>query len=521
MKFLKSVKEWRFFILGVFAVIGLFLFFRLSAITNLPVFADEAIYIRWAQVMRAESTLRFLPLSDGKQPLYMWMLIPFLKFILDPLIAGRLLSVSSGLGTIIGIGTLSWYLFRSKKVVLITTLLWAVSPYSVFFDKMALVDSLLTFFGVWIFYFAVLTVEKIKLDFAMITGFFLGGALLTKSPALFFSILLPTTFLLSGYLKSSKKKNLKILRLILIFIPTLFIGYGIYNILRLGPNFHMIKIRNYDYVFPLSHLWLNPKDPFIFLVPKFLDWIWRMGPFSVLILGLLGFVVNLKKNFNKVAVLLLWFIFPVLVQTMFAKVFTARYIYFCLPFLFLMAGSVFLVKNKTIEILSLILLVLGLGISLRFNYFLLTDISKANLPRSERSGYLEEWSAGQGIKEVADYIEKLYLEDPKKIVVGTEGYFGTLPDGLQAYLNKYPEIVVIGIGLNFDEISSSLMESHAYGNPTFLVANNSRFRSDPLVFGLNIINEYPKTTKPNSTYESLLLLEITDKTTPDPKQFFN
>ena len=508
MKFTKLVKEWRFFIPGAFAVIGLFLFFRLRAITNLPVFADEAIYVRWAQVMRAESTLRFLPLSDGKQPLYMWMLILFFKFISDPLVAGRLLSVFSGLGTIVGMGIVSWYLFRSKKVVLITTLLWAVSPYSVFFDKMALVDSLLAFFGIWFFYFAILTVEKVKLDFAMITGFFLGGALLTKSPALFFSILLPTTFLLSGYLKNPKKKKLKILRLILIFIPTLFIGYGIYNILRLGPNFHMIKIRNYDYVFPLSHLWLNPKDPFIFLVPKFLDWIWRMGPFSVLILGLLGFAVNLKKNFSKAVVLLLWFIFPVLVQAMFAKVFTARYIYFCLPFLFLTAGSVFLVKNKAIEILSLILLVLGLAISLRFNYFLLTDISKANLPRSERSGYLEEWSAGQGIKEVADYIEKLYLEGPKEIIVGTEGYFGTLPDGLQIYLNKYPEIIVIGVGLNFDTVPVPLLESRDAGNLTIFVVNNSRFFGNAEDLGLNLISSYPKALKPGGGRESLLLFKV-------------
>lgn len=519
MKFIPIIKKGWLFILGAIAIISLFSFLRFYALTNLPIFVDEAIYIRWAQVMKTESTLRFLPLSDGKQPLYMWLVIPFMKFISDPLLAGRIVSVFSGLGTMIGIGMVSWYLFKSKKVVLITTLLWALSPYSVFFDKMALVDSLLTFFGIWTFYFAILTVNTIRLDFAMITGFFLGGALLTKSPALFFTILLPTTFLLIKWPKTIKEKIRKLFRLVVIFIPTLIIGYGLYNILRLGPNFHMIGLRNYDYVFPLSHLWLNPKDPFIFLVPKFFDWIWKMGPFTVLILGLLGIVVNLKKNFNKSVALLLWFIFPVLIQTMFAKVFTARYVYFCLPFLFLLAGSVFLVKNKFIELFSFILLVLGLVITLRFNYFLLTNIYKANLPRSERSGYLEEWSAGQGIKEVADYIEKLYLEDPKQIVVGTEGYFGTLPDGLQQYLNKYSEIIVIGVGLNFEKLSPSLLESYQYGNKTFFVANDSRFRSAPSIFGLSKIAEYPKAIKPDGTYESLLLLEVTADTTSSPKKF--
>ena len=41
-------------------------FLRTYNLLALPIFADEAIYVRWAQVMRAETTLRFLPLSDGK-----------------------------------------------------------------------------------------------------------------------------------------------------------------------------------------------------------------------------------------------------------------------------------------------------------------------------------------------------------------------------------------------------------------------------------------------------------------------
>jgi len=74
---------------------------------------------------------------------------------------------------------------------------------------------------------------------------------------------------------------------------------------------------------------------------------------------------------------------------------------------------------------------------------------------------LEEWSAGQGIKEVADFVEKQYLTNHATIVVGTEGYFGTLPDGLQAYLNKYSKNYCIGVGLNFDILPKSLVESNA------------------------------------------------------------
>jgi len=90
----------------ILVLVVLFLAYFLLRLPNLtlqPVFADEAIYVRWAQVMRAEPTMRFLPLSDGKTPLFMWTMIPFLKIFNDPLFAGRFLSVISGFATLLGV----------------------------------------------------------------------------------------------------------------------------------------------------------------------------------------------------------------------------------------------------------------------------------------------------------------------------------------------------------------------------------------------------------------------------------
>ena len=109
------------------------LIFRFVNLNIWPVFADEAIYVRWAQVMKAESTLRFLPLSDGKQPLYMWSVIPVLKLISDPLIAGRLVSGFMGMAGIVGVGLLTYLLFRNLRQSLIAALIYSVLPYTVFF----------------------------------------------------------------------------------------------------------------------------------------------------------------------------------------------------------------------------------------------------------------------------------------------------------------------------------------------------------------------------------------------------
>lgn len=306
---------------------------------------------------------------------------------------------------------------------------------------------------------------------------------------------------------------------------TLVIGYGMYNILRLGPNFNLISSRNEDYVFPISHAWTNFKDPFIFHIGEiFSDWFVRMGPWPILGLGLIGILGDWKKYTKEKLLLLAWFVVPILVQSEYAKVFTVRYILFTLPPFFILSASGILTKFKNLKIVYLGLLVLFMATAIFFDYKLATKPEQANLPSSERSGYLEEWTAGQGIKQVADYIRNLYLNDPKtQIVVGTEGYFGTLPDGLQMYLNNYPKIVVIGTGLDFRDVPQSLKDSKKAGNKTFLVVNSSRFayKGDPVNIGLKLIASYPKAVRretmskeyiKNGPQESLLFFEVTSAT---------
>ncbi len=508
---LKTLKKnWKFiFILFILVVLSLGP--RLINLTKIPVFADEAIYVRWSQVMRAEQTLRFLPLSDGKQPLFMWLVIPFFKVFSDPLFAGRFVSIISGLGTLLGIITASYLLFKNKTVTIVSALFYALSPFTFFFDRLALADSLLSMFGIWTFILAYIAVNKQRLDFAMLAGFALGGAWLTKSPALFFTLMLPTLWLFAPW-KKKAKENLRVFSKTTFFTLTaVAIGYGFYNILRLGPNFHLIASRNMDYVYPISHIFERPFDPLKTFVIASFKWYWVMGPLSLLVLGATGVISNVKKYWKEIAILLFWFLVPLIIQCEFAKTLTARYILYPLPYLIILATSVFVVKNRLFKKIAGLFVILFMIQSSIFIYNLITNPEKANLPRVERSGYLEEWTAGQGIKETSNYLINEEKNDPnEQIIIGTEGYFGTLPDGLQMYLNSHPKIVVIGVGLNFDKLPNSLYESKKAGNKTYLLANSSRYYGDPEEKGLKLIEEFPKAEKPDGTHESLLFFEVTD-----------
>ncbi len=479
-------------------------FLRFFNLTSMPIFADEAIYIRWSQVMKAEETLRFLPLSDGKAPLFMWVTIPFLKFISDPLVAGRTVSVICGLGSMIGVAVLSYVLFKSKKTAAFASFLYATSGFTFFFDRAALADSMLSMFGLWTFIFSYLAIKHDRLDCAMLAGFCLGGAWLSKSPALFFAILLPTLLVFTKQIKYLPKS-------FFYTFVTFLIGYGMYNILRLGPNFHMIASRNSDYVYPLTHVLTSPFDPFKTFFKQYFEWIFAMGPWTLYLLILFGLLSVFKKHKIVFLILGTWILFPVLVQSEFARVYTSRYVLFTIPFLIVTASSAFLSESGKVQKISLIVSVVGFLLSLNFIYNLIFNIQAARLPPGERSGYLEEWSAGQGIYEISKYIrEEQYQNPDEKIVVGTEGYFGTLPDGLQAYLNDLRQITVIGIGLNISEIPPQLAASKKAGNKTFLVINNERFKGDADKLKLKLIESYPKAVRANGTSQSLLFFEVTD-----------
>lgn len=497
----KKHKNWAYTLAGLVLLIISAAVLRLYYLNLIPVFADEAIYIRWAQVMRSEPSLRFLPLSDGKQPLFMWVVMPALKFISDPLIAGRVVSVFSGIGTLVGVFTLSYILFKSRKASLLASLLYALSPFAFFFDRMALVDSMLSFFGVWTLIFSILAVKNLRLDFALLAGFSLGGAMLTKSPSIFFLLLLPVSLL---FVPTKTKEVLwhKIAKAVGLLAVSALLAYAIYNVLRLGPNFHLIGSRNFDYVHPYARFFESPLDPFLGHMDKILYWFEIMGPISLLLMALLGALGNFKKYKKEVFVLLAWAVIPLLAQAEFAKVLTSRYIFFTLPSIIILASSI-LKKFKKPPYLYGVYAIVFLFIVQSLLFYLPFFNNPANANWPEREGYLANWTAGTGIREAAAIIKHERDANPSiQIVVGTEGYFGTLPDGLQIYLEKEQNITIIGVGLGIYQIPDQLLEAKKAGNIVYLVFNESRlnFQKSFEEVGLKVIKEFEKAPRDPSSH---------------------
>lgn len=478
----------------ILIIIVVYFVLRIPNLTLQPIFVDEAIYIRWAQVMRSEPSLRFLPLIDGKTPLFMWTLIPILKIFNDPLFAGRFLSVIFGFITLLGTLFLGWKFF-DKNVGMFAAFLVAVTPFMVFFDRMALVDSMLTAFSIWSLNLAMLILRSQRLDLAMSLGYILGGAMLTKTPGSFNVAILPTTLLAFKWQQQQKEK--KLLKIIGLWLVALIIALAIYNILRLGPGFNNLNSRNQDYIFSPVDIYQRPLDPFLPHLNILFDWFVRLITVPTLLLLAFAIVMSFRKKDRIVLAILVWALVPILVQTALLKVFTARYILFSIPPLLVIAG--YGVSNFKRFMNCLLLLIIISPLALYFDYLLLTQPENAPLPDDERSGYFEMWTAGYGVKEIATFIDNESIKQP--VVLGTEGRFGTLPDGIQIYLDQNRRVAFIpGSG-----IISAELRTAAYDHPTYFVSNGSYLSvKDRLEF----IKEFPKADKRVGKKESMILFKV-------------
>lgn len=488
----------------------LFFLTRLQNLTSIPIFGDEAIYLRWSQIIKAVETLRFIPLTDGKQPLFMWLVIPFLKFVNDPLFAGRLVSVFSGFGVMFTAALTSTVLVNFNEKIkeplkflassfnkyfylfLFVSFLYIFLPFTFFFDRLATPDNLLSFLGCLSLLLSLLLSKFKRLDLSLLLGATLGISWITKSPAIYFICLSVGTFFVFNFKKIASY-----------IYPCISstIALIIYNLLRLGPQFHMISLRNRDYVWSFYNILQHPLDP---LMPHLSDIKTIMFSYispPVLIVFFTALILCiLNKKINKTYLIVgLWCLLPLIANAIFAKVFTARYILFILPpFLIFFASITYILFTKQ---KFLLLLFLFLFPNIFWLYNISTNPFNQKLPSTE-NGYLSDWTSGWGIKEAADFL--ISQSTTKNVIVGTEGYFGTLPDGLQIYTNNVSQLTVFGVGLGFNKIPEKLIDAKNHGDDVYLLINNSRINLlEEELSKLTIVAKYPKPEN-----DSLILFRI-------------
>lgn len=465
---------------------------RLVNLTTLPIFTDEAIYIRWAQIAKQDASWRFISLTDGKQPLLIWGMMVTLKLFTDPLFAGRIVSVVTGFFSMVGIGLLGREIFKSTKIGIWSSVLYVLSPFTLVYDRMALMDSMVAMFSIWSLYLSILLVRLLRLDVALLLGMSLGGAVLTKTSGFLSIYLLPATLILFPFNKRPLKKVWLWGGLALAGITLSQIFYGV---LRLSPWFHMIAQKDTTFLYPFNDWITHPFRDFMGNLHGLIDWAagYLTIPFLVLIFVSLLFI---HRQWREKLLLAVWFAAPFTALAVFGKVLYPRFILFmAMPLLVLAAwGARFLQKRLSAKPLYTVLLVIFICVyPLYVDAKVLFSIVTAPIPKADSGQYINDDPAGWGIREIVDFMNQETQKGP--VTIFTEGTFGLLPYGIEIYLVNNPSITIIGLWPVPDEMNGQMVES-IQKQPTYFISN--KLAGLPRLWNGELLASYQKGKNPKA-----------------------
>lgn len=474
-------------LLFLISLIIIFFITRFINLTIIPIFTDEAIYLRWAQIALSDPRWRFISLIDGKQPLLIWLFLPALKLINDPLVAGRVVSVIAGFLGFLGIAVFSRVLTQSMKGAVIGALLYLVIPFFLMYDRLALYDALLTTISIWTLFLSYLYAKKQQLDLALLLGTAIGAGLLTKSSANFFLYLLPVSLILVDWKKNRRQKLFKWLGLSFVVI----IQSQIYNnILRLSEFRHVVAQKNLTFIYSFSDFFSNPFLSVGGNLKGLTSWLVGYLTLPLTIVIIISIIWYLRKNFREAIFFLSYFLVPFMALAFFGRIIYPRFIIFMVPPLMIMM-TVFILhlwsesKNRHLFLLVSLLVLLP---ALNFNFKTLTDPIHAPMPLADRQQLINDWPAGYGIREIVLFFREEAKN--KSIIVGTEGTFGLFPMALELYLGKDPNITFKPYW-PLNEFPDELIR-FASEKPTFLVFKERQQVPKEQNWPINLINEYQR-----------------------------
>lgn len=498
------LKKYKYDIVAWVVLVLVFFITRLLNLGLIPIFTDEAIYLRWSQIMAYDAALRYMPLVDGKPPLFMWLVALVMRILpsIDVLLTGRLVAVISGFFALTGIYFASWVLFRNKFISYTAAVLYLLMPITFFYDRFGLPESLLTAIGVWAFGLTALLFKKPRLDVSLILGGLLGIGLLTKTNTIFYLILIPLFILLFDFRSKTWKENLvKLTGSLLIVI---LLSQMVFSLLRLFPLFHMISQKNSEFVIPLS---LFIKEPFGIFESTFttlLHWEFQYLSIGMTALLIVSIFLGIKNRWRETLLLCGYFLAWFLAMSFFNKVIFPRYLLPLTPVLILILSSGFYfltIRFKKSKYLVIVLGVLLLLPSIVTDYRLHTNPTAAPIADGDSNQYLNSWPAGYGVSEVRDFLADI-SKNNSKVTVGTEGTFGLMPYALELYKDRYRNLEIIPFWPLPDKIPDQIL-SAAKDHPTFFIVYQ---RQDlPPLWRVKLISEY----KQGLGTDKLRLYEIT------------
>lgn len=437
-----------------FIIFSLSFVVRIVNLLALPLFCDEAIVMRWSQFLlnMPSKDLRLFMSTNGHLPFLTWLWAISLKFFSEPLFAGRIIGVVSGTLSTLGVYLICARLY-SRKAAAVAAVLYIFVPETFFNDRMAYFDTLITMFGVYILLFSVLFFygkkEKYPLFFLGL-GINMGLAALTKLPAV---LLFPFPLIIWFFFRDGFSWT-KLAWIVpsFAFPAASYIWLSSYPAWSISVDMGRSFSYSFMELFSLPvHQWINNASSFWVNLLAYLT-------LPLMVIALYG-IYRLKYMDKRDFSLFVCFLLPMAYFLFFCKGWIRfRYLMLAFPPLLIYLGPIVVELSEKIysfvsdkmkwlkasqgrTLVLVILCIVLLLPSLRFDYYLLTDPFKAAFDPVDKEPYFQMWSSGYGFNQIVDFFKN---EARKGVIVVIVAHpdIGVLSSGLITYLNNQSNILV-------------------------------------------------------------------------------
>lgn len=467
---------------AVVLYIMVFIATRFVNIISVPPSIDEVRHI-----LRAQSTANgdlFIGMRESLKQFYIWIIAVFLPLSRDHVLTARVVSTASGL---LGAGVcykLTRVLYPDRQIGYIAALFYLLSPFTLFYDRMALTDSLLTtLVGISILS-SIHLWRYPTVRGALFLGIILGIATLTKTYAVLFYSTPMLLWLVWGK-EISWGRVAKLMMIIIsvtsfAWLPIFIIGQAAYKqdhyqkLITASTEFTSFGIFWY-YNSLLAVNWLS----------TYLTW-------PIIGLLIVSFLTIIAKRDKIGMVLIILVMEPILIFTVFFAIWYPRYL---LPVIVIISvlfayGIDQLTKFALIVMeritgkdvhsyvsplaLQTALFLIFCISFLTFDYKILTVPSSAPIPATDKRQYFEGSGAGYGLRESIQVIKMMANQYPKVNLIrepSTLRYVLT-----DFYLSNTESLSFIDIP-GFYAITSQRLDSYAKEAPTLTVITTDKSRT--------------------------------------------
>lgn len=411
-------------------IIILFYFIsRLINLTLLPPFNDESSYLDWG--WRAiHLGVPWHSLYDAKQPLLIWTYGLTETVISDPLLAGRLISVLTGLAALLGIYFVAKFIFN-EKVALFSSLSYLMSPLLFLFDRQALFESAITAMGIWSVYFFLKLTGKPVLKYSLFLGVIFALGFWIKTSSLLFIIPVYFYYLLFSLRSTQKPWHLSLA--IYLLVTTLFLLSPLLFQTQFWSTF--LKT-NSQYSLSISELLHFPLLKWGGNLLAHLEIaFFQLSP-SIFILAVIGIVLSLRTKSRHNLLLLLLLLSPFILETLSVRTVSPRYL---APFLIFIPLYTGLALSRFPWFSVSLLLPAAMLALLTFNPPLYFQTLAKFTKHSATEVYICCSFTGYPTRAALDYIKTL-PQSGQSIFVGSFLNPGNPPSALFAYFRRHPLI---------------------------------------------------------------------------------